>query len=201
MPVERLILFAAAAWTLLALPGVVACTIEEPSRHRVAVAVEAPTEDSPVAWTRSTPEPITICVNELVPAALASGVHPDGAASDWVELHNPTAEAVELDGWSVTDDPEDPRKHPLRGGLVLEPGGFLVLWADDAPERGPEHLGFVLSADGEAFGLFSPEGSGAVVHFPAISHDLALARTSDCCAGDGCLAYVFGGTPGRTNTP
>ena len=27
----------------------------------------------------------------------------DGVFSDWIEVHNPTAEAIDLDGWYLTD--------------------------------------------------------------------------------------------------
>ena len=128
----------------------------------------------------------SICLNELMPANLASG------PGDWLELHNPTAEDVSLDGWSLTDDPTDPRRHVLGG--VLEAEGFLVLWASD--------LSFPLPDDGGTIGLFDPDGDGSVVHYGPMVPDLSLARITDCCfdAAEGCFGYEFAGTPGVSNT-
>ena len=129
---------------------------------------------------------LSVCINELMAASLAS------APEDWLELHNPTAEDVSLDGWSLTDDPTEPRRHEL-DGLVLGAGGFLVLWASD--------LSFALPEDGGAIGLFDPDGDGSVVQLGPMVPDLSLARTADCCfdAAGGCFTYEFAGTPGASN--
>lgn len=162
----------------------------------------APRPDEPVQPAPSdSDEPLTsptspgvpeemfeICLNELMPANLASG------PGDWLELHNPTAEDVSLDGWSLTDDPAEPRRHEL-SGLVLEAGGFLVLWASD--------LSFTLPDDGGAIGLFDPNGTGSVVHYGPMIPDVSLARITDCCfdAAEPCFGYEFAGTPGAPNPP
>jgi hypothetical protein len=43
---------------------------------------------------------------------------------EWFELHNPGASAVDLSGWTVTDENRD--RHVI-SGLVIEPGGYAVL--------------------------------------------------------------------------
>lgn len=146
-------------------------------------------------------EPVALCINEFMAANLVSVLDDEGVSADWIELHNPTNVDVSLDGWSLTDDPGEPDKHRLPGGLVVEAGGFLVLWADGTPDRGPTHLGFSLSEDGEAIGLYAPDGSGTVVRYGKMVADLAVARTTDCCfdGSEACFVYTFGGTPGATN--
>jgi hypothetical protein len=161
----------------------------EPDRPAVSDSGEPPT--SPTSPTSPTvPEAtIAVCLNELMPANLASG------PGDWLELHNPTAQDVSLDGWSLTDDPTEPRRHVLSGGLVLEAGGFLVLWASD--------LSFTLPDDGGAIGLFDPDGDGSVVRYGPMIPDVSLARITDCCfdAAEACFGYGFAGTPGASNAP
>ena len=51
-----------------------------------------------------------------------------GETPDWVELFNPGPASVELAGWSLSDEPEVPRKWIFQEGTV-EPGGFLVVYA------------------------------------------------------------------------
>src|SRR5687768_6509801 len=46
--------------------------------------------------------PLELCINELMPANVASWQDETGAAPDWIELHNPGAEPVDLLNWSLT---------------------------------------------------------------------------------------------------
>ncbi len=88
----------------------------------------------------------------------------DGDASDWVELYNDGAAAVDLSGWSLTDDPLAPDKW-LFPAVTLEPGGFLVVFASDkdrALAGAPLHASFKLAASGGYLGLYQP--GGALVH-------------------------------------
>jgi len=67
------------------------------------------------------------------------------AAFEWVEIHNPTGEAVDLGGWSLADN---------RGADVLpmstvEPGAWLVVGGSEAVVAEFAALG---EAGGEAAG-------------------------------------------------
>ncbi len=147
--------------------------------------------------TTDEPDWLTLCVNELLPDNGGS-LEVDGTEPDWLELHNPGLEPVDLLGWSVSDDAAEPTKHTFQESLVVPPGGFVVLLADGAPEEGPEHLGFRLSADGEVVVLRDPWAHQSVVRYGAMSTDIAAARVTDCCEG-ACWEFVQGGTPGSTN--
>lgn len=185
------------------LAFLLACGAEPPTPVPSPEPVDPPAESDPEPTPepeRVQGEPLVVCINEFMPANTVSAHDESGLASDWIELHNPSAEDVPLDGWSMTDDPAAPRKHVFTGGLVLEAGGFLVLWADSAPDAGPSHLDFGLSDDGEAVGLYAPDGTGTVVRYGDTIDDVAVARVTDCCfETEGCLAHRFAGTPGGPN--
>ncbi len=142
------------------------------------------------------PEPLELCINELLPSNATALADDRGGYPDWFELHNPGAEEVGLGGWTVADDDTI---HALDAALSIAPGGFLVLYADGDVAVGPDHVGFQLSGDGERLGLFAPDGRGSVVEWDALETDQALARVSDCCAGEGCWTAVARGSPGATN--
>ncbi|MCU0781964.1 MAG: lamin tail domain-containing protein, partial [Akkermansiaceae bacterium] len=78
-----------------------------------------------------------------------------GDSSDWIEIHNPTADPVSLAGWHLTDNADSLEKWPLPG-IVLNPGSYLVLFASGKDRRDPGselHTNFSLAADGEYLAL------------------------------------------------
>ncbi|MEO6476065.1 MAG: lamin tail domain-containing protein [Luteolibacter sp.] len=64
----------------------------------------------------------TIVVNEL----LANS----GSASDWIELHNRTAAAVNIGGWFLSDSSADLSKYRIPAGTIIPAGGYLVYHED-----------------------------------------------------------------------
>ncbi|MEM6328452.1 MAG: CotH kinase family protein [Bacteroidota bacterium] len=105
-----------------------------------------------------------VLVNEVLASNQTVLADPDfGEFSDWIELHNPTAEAVDLGGFFLSDDLDDTTDWRIPDGTVLAPGGYLLVWADDRNSGPPEttglHTSFRLSAGGEAVGLFDPDGA------------------------------------------
>jgi hypothetical protein len=190
-----------------------ACAGDEPNPHITDdtaptpdTADSADTDTTDTTDTTDSGEPAgpmidALCINELMPDNKASLLDEDGGSPDWIELHNPGDEAVLLDGWRITDDDEDPDLHTLSGGLTLEPGGFLLLYADDDPDAGADHLGLALAASGGMVGLFAPDDSGQIIRYGSVEEDFSVARQDDCCIGSGCLIFDFRGTPGTTNNP
>ncbi len=143
-------------------------------------------------------DPLAVCINEFM-ADNDSALDVDGAFPDWIELYNPTAESILLDGWWLSDDRDEPDKHELEGGLTLEPLSGLVLYADGAPELGPEHLAFSLEVEGEEIVLTAPDGRASIVAYGPLTGDVTAAREIDCCVEPECWVYRFSGSPGDTN--
>lgn len=83
-----------------------------------------------------------------------------GEAEDWIELFNEGSEAVNLAGLYLTDNLVMPTKYQLPPNVgILQPGEYKILWADDDLTQGTDHLGFKLSSDGEAVGLYQKLGN------------------------------------------
>ena len=61
----------------------------------------------PVAETTT-----SLIINEFVASNLPGLLDEDGDASDWIELYNAGATAVNLAGWSLTDASGDPWVFP-----------------------------------------------------------------------------------------
>ena len=89
----------------------------------------------------------------------------DGDFEDWLELFNAGPKAVDLTGYTLTDDPANITKFVIPSGTVISQQQFLLVWADE--ETGQNvganqdhlHVNFKLSANGEFIGLFAPDGT------------------------------------------
>jgi gliding motility-associated-like protein len=51
-----------------------------------------------------------------------------GNNSDWIELYNSGATAVNVGGWSLSDDPANPTKYYVPSGITIASNGFLRIW-------------------------------------------------------------------------
>jgi hypothetical protein len=81
---------------------------------------------------------------------------------DWIEIFNPGKKPIDIGGMYFSQDKEKPLgyKIPEANSSVttIQPGGFLLLWADGNPEQGILHLKFKLNQNGEYIGLFNQDG-------------------------------------------
>jgi len=147
----------------------------------------------------------TLVINEfLADNDSTSYADEAGETEDWIEIYNTGSEAIDIGGMYVTDDLTEPTKTQIPstdpGATTIQPGGFLVLWADGEPEQGVLHMDWKLSADGEEIGLVVTNGSGLVV-VDAVTFDIqtegvSQGRSSD---GSGVWAFFDEPTPGGTN--
>jgi len=147
----------------------------------------------------STPD---VVLNEILADNLNGLTDEDGDTPDWIELQNRGAGAVDLTGWSLTDDPAQAGKwvFPTR---TLPGGQFLVVYAS-GKNRAPTtpgtnlHTNFKLGAKGY-LGLFNAELPRRVVsefapQYPDQRGDVTWGRTSS-----NTLCYLATPTPGASN--
>ncbi len=125
----------------------------------------------------------------------------DGNATDWIEILNPGPGTVELEGWSLTDEPDLPGKWVFPA-VTLAEGEFLVVRASGLDRRtaGQElHTNFSLSGDGEYLAMFSPASvvSSQWQPYPRQFGDISYGTA----AGGSAAGYFTVPTPGQTNEP
>ncbi len=141
----------------------------------------------------------TLVINEFVASNHGGLADETGETPDWVELHNPGAEPVALEGWGLSDTEEDPRLWVFESGSV-EPGGFFVVFAsgEDRQEVSPPHTNFAISSSGEPLILTDPLGE--VVDFVPevpVPTNISRGRKPD---GAEDWFYFDQPTPGAPNT-
>ena len=151
---------------------------------------------APETGDREQPGWPALAVNEMMADNRSTLAEDDGSYSDWIELYNSTDQAVALDGWTLTDKPDEDLRYPL-DDLSVAAGGFLVLWADGDETLGAGHLGFKLDEGGEAVGLFAPDGAPIDgLRYGEQAADISLARLPD---GGPSWALASPATPGSSN--
>lgn len=143
----------------------------------------------------------SVRLNELLASNHTGHTDADGDLDDWIEVFNPDSVAVDLAGYFISDNINQPLKWQIPvgspAGTIVEPGGFFLLWADDEPEEGSTHLPFKLDAAGEALLLSTPDS--VLVDWLSFSQqatDVSLARQPD---GTGEWIICTTPTPGISN--
>jgi hypothetical protein len=149
--------------------------------------------------------PITVFLNEWLAENNAGLRNPaNNRFDDWFELYNPTDTPAEIGGYYLTDNLGNPTKYRIPAGYQVPAGGFLLVWADEVTSANSTndpalHVNFKLSKDGEALGIYAPDGSAIdVVTFGIQSANVSEGRILD---GGALRLFLPTPTPAAPNLP
>jgi hypothetical protein len=146
-------------------------------------------------------EQTSIVINELMAQNNTAISDPQGEYDDWIELKNTSDETIDLSGMYLSDKLENPLKWKIPDNTLLEPGNYLIVWADeDGNAETGLHANFKLSAGGEIVLLFNSDDNGNTlldsVSFGTQTADQSYGRSSD----DSTEWQIFSNpTPGSQN--
>jgi CotH protein/chitobiase/beta-hexosaminidase-like protein/lamin tail-like protein/parallel beta helix pectate lyase-like protein/type IX secretion system substrate protein/List-Bact-rpt repeat protein len=122
--------------------------------------------------------------------------------SDWIEIYNDSSASINLSGYYLTDNFNNPTKWQIPAGTSIPAKGFLLFWADGfdaSPDSTTKyyHLNFNLNKDGEEIGLFSPEQIliDSLIYGPQVT-DVSYGRQPD---GSNNWLYFGESTPSNNN--
>lgn len=122
-----------------------------------------------------------------------------GEYDDWLEIWNGGTTAINLAGMALSDDADDPAQW-LLPDYTIQPGAFLLVWADKDTDQGEMHANFKLSKSGEYIGLYDVEQSGFAlidaIEFDEQQSDISYGREED---GSIVWNFMMSPTPGATN--
>ena len=143
-----------------------------------------------------------IYINEYLAGNDACCTDENGEYDDFIEIYNGGSASVDIGGMYITDDLSKTTEWQIPitapDSTTIDPGGFLVLWADKDSEQGILHVEIKLSVDGEQIGLYASDGSTVVdtLTFDAQTDDVSQGRNPD---GSETWATLTTPTPGTTN--
>ncbi len=122
----------------------------------------------------------------------------DGDTADWIELHNAGQAAVDLEGWCLTDNLQEPRRWCFPE-VSIPAGGYLLVFASGKRTSLTStelHATFKLKATEDYLALLSP--SGTVVQefapYPDQKPNVSFGLTSA-----GAQGYLSRPTPEAPN--
>jgi hypothetical protein len=140
--------------------------------------VENVTPEGPNAY-----QPLTrILINEVL-------THTDPPLEDAIELYNPTAEAVDISHWWISNDEDSPLKFQVPAGTIIPAGAYAVFYEQNQANGFSTTGGFNRSGTGDApdFTFNSAHGDAVVLTEVSSSGTLTGFRTSKSleAAGNG----------------
>lgn len=103
-----------------------------------------------------------VLINEVMTSNGSTLADADGDFPDWIELYNPGDEAIDLSGFFLSANPDDPFAWSFPDGSILSPGDFLLVFAsgkDSGPGDGVDRRPDDGSDDGTAAAVELPPGS------------------------------------------
>ena len=118
--------------------------------------------------------------------------------SDWVELTNPNDFSLNIGGYYLTDDLQNPQKWQFPMSTAIPANGFLLVWCDDQDVvLANIHNNFKLNGSGEEIGIFDQNINliDSVI-FGEQLEDVSFGRKPD---GDISWFYFADPTPNNPN--
>ncbi|HRE78246.1 MAG TPA: CotH kinase family protein [Flavobacterium sp.] len=140
-----------------------------------------------------------VVINEIITSNSTVITDDDGSYEDWVELYNTGTEAINLEGYGLTDLSTNPYQWVFPA-YWIEPGEHLLVWCSDKNRTDinfPLHTNFKISSGGEVITLTKPNGD-VEDSYPAVlvPQNFTYGRQTD---GSAIFVYFPVPTPGETN--
>jgi len=152
------------------------------------------------SFTLAVTEP-SLRINEVVASNGSSLLDEDNTASDWIEIFNEQAGSANLNGWHLSDDPDNLTKWTFPA-VTIGPNQFLVVFAsakDRRPTDGSNlHTNFQLSGSGESLFLVKPDGLtiASQLEFPEVYPDVSFGQDGS----ENKAGFLQSTTPGAANS-
>lgn len=146
----------------------------------------------------------TLYINEFMANNASCCPDTDGDKDefdDWIEVYNPGTTPIDIGGMYFSQDKDEPLGYQISKSdstlTTIQPGGFLLLWADGNPDQGILHLKFKLNQTGEFIGLFYDDGRKIDgLKFGKQNENISYGRTSN---GGSEWKEFSAPTPGKSN--
>ncbi len=160
----------------------------EKNSDNISFTIDAVTETIPAS---------SVFINEYMPNNKYGIQDTYGKSSDWIELFNPTNNAVSLDGFGLSDDISNPMKWIFPENTIIPAKGYMIVFAsgNDGLINGEYHTNFSLCNEDSLILLTNPNGFIA----DSIAIEQLPGNVSKGRIYNGEISYFSKPTPGSTN--
>lgn len=95
-------------------------------------------------------------INEVMASNTKTITDEEGKFEDWIELRNTHPEPIDLTGYSLSDNPKNPKKWTFPEGTIIQGQSLLIIWADEDHKTAKNgiHANFKLAKKGESIALY-----------------------------------------------
>jgi diguanylate cyclase (GGDEF)-like protein/PAS domain S-box-containing protein len=142
-----------------------------------------------------------IIINEIMASNQATIPDSDSDFEDWIELKNISDQSVNLSGYYLSDKTDELSRWQFNPNqdFIIEPGGLLLIWADDETDEGQLHTNFKLSNNGETISLVGTDGTEIIdqLQYPQLMTDISYGRNIN---NQSQLLYFLFPTPEQENS-
>ena len=140
---------------------------------------------------------VVLVINELMASNAGVVMSPAINFDSWIEVYNPSDQAVNLGGMYLSDDANNLKKWQMPSDMGKVPAkGFKVIWLGSGDSNGLQ-APFKLDCDGGTIYLSDTNGSLVTSEkYPAALSRTAYARTTD---GGSSWSWTATPTPGESN--
>lgn len=141
----------------------------------------------------------TLVINEFLASNSAALPDDKGKYSDWIEVYNPTENAINLAGFGLSDDNKGAKwTFP---GITLQANAYIVVIASGDDVKDPsapyQHANFKLGASGGSVYLYDAEGKDVdKIDYEAQTENVSMGRDP---ANLSQLKFYDKPTPGFSN--
>ena len=134
--------------------------------------------------------PGDLVINEIMAQNTLTITDTNGEYEDWIELHNNTNTTLSLDNLFLTDSSTNLIKWQFPDGIIIEPDGYLIVWADEDGGQEGLHASFKLSSSGES--VILAYANGTIVD--SVDYGLQTADVSYARIPNGTGNFVITGS-------
>ena len=139
----------------------------------------------------------SVVINEIMPANISYLLDGTYNYNGWVELYNTSDNSINLAGYSITDEYDQPRKFVLPDNVgSIAAGEYKIIFFDNN-DLDPNNVNFKLDCDGASLYLFSKEKK----LLSSVEYGYSYPETSYARKNDGVVGWAtcITPTPGKSN--
>ncbi|MBA3680798.1 MAG: CotH kinase family protein [Bacteroidetes bacterium] len=137
------------------------------------------------------PLPGQVVINEFLANNKSDVKNEFNLEEDWIELYNNTNTPLSLSNYYLSDENKDKAKFSFPNNTVIQPNGYLIVWADNVSLTGNQmHAPFKLNEDGD--NIILSNGLRSVldsVSFGNQTSDISIGRCPDGTGNFTSLPY------------